>query len=376
MVQTKLTKGHIFDIQGFSVHDGPGCRTLIFFKGCSLECAWCSNPEGISFFPEPLYRDSKCTMDGLCVNACPHKAIAVSENGEGEKLTFNRNFCSKCSTFDCIKACCSGALNLGGYEISVDDLYERINRDRQYWGSGGGITLTGGEPFAQPEFAAALLKRCYDAYIHTAVETCGNVPWENYKKSLPFLDWIFYDLKTLNESRFHDLILPSSCPSFDRSPSALRPPVRPSSALRPPSVRSSACPSVRPSSALRPPSVRLSACPPVPSSVCPPVTQILSNARRLAAEFTGRMVFRLPVIPGFNDDAENIMETARFILSTGRKEINILPLHHLGREKYSLAGKKYYTTDFKIPGKEDLQAIATRFESMGIICYIGSETPF
>ena len=331
MEQTKLTNGHIFDIQGFSVHDGPGCRTLIFFKGCSLQCAWCSNPEGISFFPEPLYHSSKCTFDGLCVNVCPYSAISISNDGETDQLNFDREICAGCNTFDCVKVCCSGALNIGGYEISVENLYATINRDRQYWGGGGGITLTGGEPFAQPDFAHDILKRCYDAYIHTAIETCGNVPWKNYEKSLPYIDWIFFDLKTLDESKSHQLTgFPHLLPNF----------------------------------------------PPTQFLTGQPIALILENARRMAKEFSGRMIFRLPVVPGFNNDTENIHETARFIQSTGRNEINILPLHHLGREKYSLLGKKYYTTDFKIPDKDELHKIAHQFESMGITCYIGSETPF
>ena len=323
MVQPELKTGHIFDIQGFSVHDGPGCRTVVFFKGCSLGCQWCSNPEGISFLPEPLYRESRCTFDGLCVDACSHTAISLSALGESFQLNIDREICIKCSTHDCIKACCSGALNLGGYKIQVDDLYATINRDRQYWGAGGGVTLTGGEPFTQPEFAHDILKRCYEAYIHTAVETCGNVPWENYQKSLPYLDWIFYDLKTLQEAKSHQLTgQPVS--AFTRSPMPL----------------------------------------------------ILENATRLAREFAGRMVFRLPLIPGFNDNTENISATARFIQSTGRMELNILPLHHMGREKYNLVGRPYYTTDFKIPIKDEVYKIAHQFESMGITCYVGSETPF
>ena len=323
MEQSKLSSGIIFDIQGFSVHDGPGCRTLIFFKGCSLECSWCSNPEGISFFPEPLYRVSKCTFDGLCMNACSKGAISSGCNNEVGQLHFDRKFCAQCLTHDCAKACWSGALNIGGYEISAGDLYARINRDRQYWGRGGGITLTGGEPFMQPEFTFDFLKQCYDNYIHTAVETCGNVPWENYEKSLPYIDWIFFDLKSMTSVQ-----LPSTSP----------------------------------------PPVRLSACPPVPL--------ILDNARRIAQEFPGRLIFRLPVVPGFNDDTANISATARFIQSTGRNEINILPLHHLGREKYNLIGKTYYTEDFIIPSPEDLHEIKQQFSSLGIKCYTGSETPF
>ena len=331
MVQTKLTRGHIFDIQGFSVHDGPGCRTLIFFKGCSLECTWCSNPEGISFFPEPLYRETKCTFDGLCMHACPAGAISMSKNGGGNQLCFDRALCAKCKTHDCARACCSGALSIGGNEITVNDLYARIGRDRQYWGAGGGITLTGGEPFAQPEFAGDFLERCYEAFIHTAVETCGNVPWENYEKALPYLDWIFYDLKTMNESR--------SCQ-------------------------------------LNHPLVHPATCPPAHLSTRPPLLQILSNARRLASKFPGRLIFRLPLIPGFNDDEHNISETGRFIQSTGRNEINILPLHHFGREKYNLLGKPYGMPEVAIPTKEEIKKIADQFIAMGITCYTGSETPF
>jgi len=265
------------------------------------------------------------------VNDCLHAAITISKKGENNQLSFNRELCAKCSNYNCAKACCSGALSIGGYEISVEDLYTRINRDRQYWGAGGGITLTGGEPFAQPEFAGNFLKRCYDACIHTAVETCGNVPWENFEKVLPYLDWIFYDLKTLNESQSH---------LFTRPP------------------------------------VRLSAGPLVRSSTCPPLPQILSNARRLASEFPGRLIFRLPVIPGFNDNKDNINETTRFILATGRKEINILPLHHFGREKYNLLGIHYGMSEIEIPTKVEIQKIADQFTAMGITCYTGSETPF
>jgi pyruvate formate lyase activating enzyme len=321
MVQTKLNEGVIFDLQGFSLHDGPGCRTLIFFKGCSLECPWCSNPEGISFLPEPLYRRSLCTFDGLCINACPHNAISVSKTCDSGQLLINRPLCTKCNTFDCVKACCSGALKLGGYEISVEDLFARINRDRQYWGKNGGITLSGGEPFAQPAFACNLLKRCYESFIHTAVETCGNVPWENYKTALPWIDWIFYDLKILSSARL-----------------LTRSPFNPLSRAT--------------------------------------ITLILENARRIAREFSGRLIFRFPVIPGFNDDSDNIRDTALFIRSTGRNEINILPLHHMGREKYNLTGKTFNMADFKIPGKDDLENISGQFTSFRLKCYIGSDTPF
>jgi glycyl-radical enzyme activating protein len=315
MDQQELNGGFIFDIQGFSVHDGPGCRTLIFLKGCPLRCLWCSNPEGLRSQPEPLYKETKCLFDLFCVQACPHEAITVCEETENPKLAFSRKKCVQCETFDCVDACLAGALARGGRFWTLDELYTRIVRDRQYWGDKGGITLTGGEPFAQPGFTSAVLKKCYESYIHTAVETCGDVPWENIKPSLPWLEWIFFDLKHMDSARHREITSAGN-------------------------------------------------------------ETLLSNARRLASEFPGRLVFRMPLVPGLNDTDENIRATAEFILSTGRKELNVLPVHHLGREKYLLTGREYRLHSLEMAGRERLAAIGSAFTSMGLSCYIGSETPF
>jgi pyruvate formate lyase activating enzyme len=311
MVQSELIHGTLFDIQGFSVHDGPGCRTLIFFKGCSLNCAWCCNPEGIQTFPEPLYNLSKCTFDELCINACPTHTIEKNSH----QLVFNRSLCIDCITYNCITACCSSALRLGGYTQGIEEVFNVIQRDRQYWGSEGGITLTGGEPFLQPDFASQILKKCFDSYIHTAVETCGNVPWKNMERSLNWLDWIFFDIKQTDNLKHNRMTSKGN-------------------------------------------------------------NLILDNARRLAGSFKGKLVFRMPVIPGFNDDEENINQLSGFLKSIKKTEINILPLHHLGKEKYNLVGKVYYTDDLRIPTNEELLKIQSIFESRGIRCYVGSETPF
>ncbi|MFH1160293.1 MAG: glycyl-radical enzyme activating protein [bacterium] len=310
MVQPTLT-GTLFDIQGFSVHDGPGCRTLIFLKGCPLSCKWCCNPEGRHAFIEPLFRRNKCTFDKLCVEACPRGAISAEEHS----IVINRAVCATCETYVCAEACCTGALQKGGTTLTVEKLFSIIQRDRQYWGNRGGITLTGGEPFFQWEFSHAILKRCHDSLINTAAETCGQVPWEFYEPSLVYLDWLFFDIKHLDPENHRD-------------------------------------------------------------GTGQPNRLILENAQRLAHEFPGRMVFRMAVIPGYNDSGEHIRELAGFLVSTGRKEINILPLHHLGREKYTLAGLPYYTDDFTLPTVESLQHIAGIFGETGIACYVGSETPF
>jgi glycyl-radical enzyme activating protein len=310
MVSEKLT-GTLFDIQGFSLHDGPGCRTLIFLKGCPLSCRWCSNPEGKNSFPEPLYHNQKCTLDQLCIEACRHDAIIIDSG----TLRIDRTACHSCMTFDCADACCTGAIQQGGYRMTVDELFQLIQRDRQYWGSRGGITLTGGEPFFQPGFAYTILKRCHDAYIHTAAETCGDVPGVFIEASLPFLDWLFYDLNHMD-------------PDLHRAWTGH-------------SNR-----------------------------------QILSNAKRFSEKFQGRMVFRMTVVPGFNNHPEHIIQMAKWILDTGRNEINLLPLHHLGREKYKLTGRSYYTNELTTPSHESLHNMKEFFEDKGILCYVGSETPF
>jgi pyruvate formate lyase activating enzyme len=311
MGSTKLNEGIIFDIQGFSVHDGPGCRTLIFLKGCSLRCAWCSNPEGLQHHPEPLYNVSKCIFDNLCIGACPEKAIVPGN----QTLHFDRILCRDCTTYDCARVCCTSAIRIGGYNISGDAIMKKIERDRQYWGKDGGITLTGGEPFLQPEFVRSLLERCHRAFIHTAVETCGNVPWQNIESSLDYLDWIFFDLKQMDDSKHSDITGAGN-------------------------------------------------------------GLILENARKLASVFKGRLVFRLPVVPGLNDSKEHILQVAAFLNSIGKDEINILPAHHLGREKYNLLGLRYYTDSFASPSKESMSEIRSILEEHNINCYIDADTPF
>jgi pyruvate formate lyase activating enzyme len=311
MGSRQLTNGTLFDIQGFSVHDGPGCRTLIFLKGCSLRCSWCSNPEGLNSFREPYYNSSKCIFDNLCIEYCTKQAISSDDQG----LHFDRNPCKYCITHECAEACCTGAIKTGGYQINLDDLMKIIQRDRQYWGSEGGITLTGGEPFLQPLFTQDLLQECHKTFIHTAIETCGNVGWKNIEPSVDYLDWIFYDLKHVDDSRHA---------SMTGSGNKL----------------------------------------------------ILENATKLAMNFKGRLIFRMPVIPGFNDDDKHIQNLSGFMNSIGKNEINILPLHHLGREKYKLVGKSYYTEDFTSPLKESLFRIQSAFNESGINCYIATETPF
>ena len=307
----KNITGKIFDIQGFSVHDGPGARTLIFLKGCTLDCLWCSNPEGIGASNVLLYYVPKCIKCGNCALACSHNAIHLKE----ETLTINRDICKKCKDYTCVQNCYTDALRLCGKDVTVDELFLIIQRDRHFWGVGGGVTFTGGEPLLQVDFISKLLEKCYNAYVHTAIETCGNVPWKNFEKTIDHIDWIFFDLKHIDPKQHKKGTGQNN-------------------------------------------------------------TEIINNIFKLNETFKGRVVFRLPFIPGFNNSNENLEGIARLISETKWKEINILPLHHLGSEKYTFLGTDYKGFQYSIPSISELKQAQAIFEKFKIQCYIGSETSF
>jgi pyruvate formate lyase activating enzyme len=314
MIKNTPLNGTIFDIQGFSVHDGPGCRTLIFLKGCTLNCKWCSNPEGRNPDPVIMYNHSKCVHDNICIKSCPKNAISTDNN----LLKIDRKKCESCNNIKtCVSECPTGALKIAGYRISVDDLFKKLQRDRDYWGKEGGITLTGGEPLFQANFAKKILKLCYESYIHTAIETCGNVPWTAYEKTIPYLEWIFYDIKHINNKKHIEGTGTSN-------------------------------------------------------------HLILTNAQKLALNFKERLIFRTTIIPGYNDSKEDITELALFLskLPRQKKEINILSLHHLGREKYRMLGYPYFSNNLEIPKETKMEEIKNIFNNYKIECYINSNTPF
>ena len=283
-----------------------------------MKCRWCSNPEGISHFPVLLYNAEKCIHDNLCVSACNQQSAISSQQSainNTSELSINRNICDSCSDYKCVKACNTGALKVAGYYISAEELMFRIQKDRNYWGENGGITLTGGEPFCQPDFAIEILKNCYNSYIHTAIETCGNVPWKYYAEALEYIDWIFYDIKNTDHIKHKEWT------GVDNK-------------------------------------------------------LILENAEKLSRHFKGRIIIRIPLVPGFNDSEKEITDTADFMNKAGIKEVNILPLHNLGMEKYKLLGLPYFT-EFPIPGfQSPLSRYKEIFEDNGLICYEGYKTPF
>jgi len=185
------TRGCIFDLERFATKDGPGIRTVVFFKGCALRCRWCQNPESQLGRPEVIYDDSRCRGCRRCLESCPSGAIRFDER---LGLITDRRTCRGCGI--CAERCFSDARRLAGKEVALTELLAEINRDRSFFEySGGGVTFSGGEPLLQDAFLLAACRECRKAGIPTALETSGHAPWETLERLVPFLDLIFFDFK-------------------------------------------------------------------------------------------------------------------------------------------------------------------------------------
>jgi pyruvate formate lyase activating enzyme len=315
-MQSGDTRGLIFDVQGHSIHDGPGTRTLVFLSGCPLRCAWCSNPEGLLPQPRLMYKAQRCKdCPSRCVAACP-KHAAQGSLDPGMPIAFHREHCEGCAAQDCVAVCYQQALQTSGRWYTLDEVMRLLNRDRSYWGDEGGVTFTGGEPFFQQDFVLPLLKRCQDASIGACVETSGYVPRATLEAALPLIEWLFVDLKHMDAARHQEATGVSNKP-------------------------------------------------------------ILDNLRWITdSGWTGRLLIRMPVIPGFNDSAEHAAATADFLADLGLPEINLLPFHRLGASKYEQLGMPYAYADQPAPSPQDLALLREVYRKRNIACYLGSDTPF
>ena len=294
-------RGLVRKINRYSVTDGPGIRSVVFLKGCPLRCVWCSSPQTWNSKQELIYFQRTCIGDRACVAACPEQALSFDDSGT---LHIDRTKCTLCGA--CVEACPSGALELTGDYMTVDEIMDTLLRDRHYYAkSGGGLTLSGGEPLFQIDFAVAVLKRAHDNGINTAVETTGHLDWKQFERSLPHTDLLLYDLKHMDEGKHREYTGVSN-------------------------------------------------------------RKILDNLVRTVKEHpTVRVVVCYPYIPGYNDSEENIREMMRFMHELSIREIDIFPFHKLGMHEYEEMGIPYPLADHEVPGPDVIKAVEERFRMAG-----------
>ena len=194
--EKKRVPGIVFEIERFAIHDGPGIRTLVFMKGCSLRCKWCSNPESQKGSLQLGYNVKKCLRCGRCAEACEREALSLEPDG----VRVDRSLCTLCGI--CSEVCSAQALVIFGREMSPEEVLEEVLKDEIFYRkSNGGVTFSGGDPFEQKQFLVETAKLCKERYLRTAVETCGSVPWESIEDALAYIDLFLYDLKEMDPER-------------------------------------------------------------------------------------------------------------------------------------------------------------------------------
>ena len=202
-VQSDIVQGWIFDIQRYSINDGPGIRTTVFFKGCPLSCLWCDNPESQTNSPQLLYLRSMCVNCHRCVAVCPTGATKAEMNGSGN-IIIDRSLCQACGK--CVEVCYQDARVIMGKQMTVEQVFDVVKKDTLFYrNSGGGVTCSGGEPTHQPVFLKSLLTRCQEAGLHTALDTCGYVDWKTMEEALEHVDLVLYDIKHMDSEEHRRL---------------------------------------------------------------------------------------------------------------------------------------------------------------------------
>lgn len=297
--------GVIFNIQKYSIHDGPGIRTTVFLKGCPLSCSWCHNPESQCFQRELMQFSNRCISCGECIKICHTKALSSYEG----VIYRNIELCVMCGS--CAEGCYTNTLEIAGREISALELMKQLEKDVIFYDSSkGGVTISGGEPLSQGEFTLELLQRCKQMEYHTAVDTCGFGNSSMLEEISKYTDLFLFDIKLVDQERHKQHTGVSN-------------------------------------------------------------GIILQNLKLLSA-LGKRIWIRVPIIPGINDDEENIAATAQLIMSTaGVEQVNLLPYHNAAMEKYKRLKKEYQLGDIKIPQKDYMDKIAVLYRLQGINVIIG-----
>lgn len=288
----KMT-GMVFNIQKYSVHDGPGIRTVVFLKGCPLACRWCSNPESQQIQPQVACNTGRCltlAKCSRCLDACPHGAIRPDEDGASGGVHLDRALCQQCDEPLCAEACPSQGLIVYGRQRTVQDVLDVTAQDAIFYArSGGGITLSGGEPLLQTDFALALLREARRRRFKIAVETCGAVPWEVLHEAAGHLHTVLFDIKHMNSERHKEATGMGN-------------------------------------------------------------ERILDNLKRLLAAYPQLPVLvRTPVIPGFNDTDDHAQAVGEFLAGHANVAYEALPYHRLGTQKYTFLGLECPMGDVTLP---------------------------
>ena len=295
--------GTIFNIQHYSIHDGPGIRTNVFLKGCPLRCLWCSNPESQQQVPQLMFRADRCTGCGACISSCPVSAISLVD----QRVQNDRSLCTGCGA--CVAVCPNEAREIIGTTATAGEVFDEVAQDKLFYAKDGGVTLTGGEVLVQPAFASAVLQLCRQAKIHTAIETCGFADWAALKEVLQYTDLVLYDLKEM-DPEFH-----KKYTGVDNS-------------------------------------------------------RILENLKKIDDQMDLEIWVRVPLIPGCNDDKENLLATARFVKENLHKctQIHLLPFHRLGEGKYEQLENEPNGFSSTVPDDSYMESLRDYVKSFGLDC--------
>ncbi len=298
-------KGLVFSIQRYSIHDGPGIRTTVFMKGCPLRCKWCSNPESLNSFPELMVSEARCNRCGRCLEVCTPGAIKLDK----ASVLVDRSRCDLC--LKCAQICLHGAIEIAGQYMSVEQVVDECSKDELFYrNSGGGVTLSGGEPLHQPEFALNLLKACKEKGLSTAVDTSGYASWEVIDKVLYYTDLVLYDIKHLDSEIHHSGT----------------------------GVRNDL---------------------------------ILDNLKQIADSKRAKVWIRVPVIPNFNDSEHYIERLTLFLTKVPVEKISLLGYHEWGKSKYGSLGRDYPLDNSIPPTQQRLERLKDIMQSKGLEVTIG-----